>query len=212
MKKFISTIAALGVVAAMGASAMAADLPSVTTTADITGTTVSLNPDYYNVEVYEIDFELPAIITDELQETVAETVGDKEVAAIDLCGLKITNKETGMNLDYYIDDDNPVTIAFAFDDAENVIGVFQWSMEGEEIWESVDFEIVDGQIVVTLDEAFVIAFATQPVKADEPAKENGKSSAQTGYDTFIYIASAVALAVGAVFFFATSGKKARNSK
>ena len=211
MKKLISTIAALGVVVAMGATAMAAELPSPTTGTDITATLKSLDGDYYDVTVSEVDFSIPADVIDDLMDEVAESAGDKEVAAIDLCTIEITNKETGADMWYYIDEDNPATVAFAFDGANNVIAVLEYD-EFTGSWVSIDFEIVDGEVVANLQEAWLISFVTEAVKADEPAKEDGKGSAQTGYDTAIYIASAVALAAGAVFFFATSKKTAKSAK
>lgn len=211
MKKLISTIAALGVVVAMGATAMAAELPSPTTGTDITATLKSLDGDYYDVTVSEVDFSIPADVIDDLMDEVAESAGDKEVAAIDLCTIEITNKETGADMWFYIDEDNPATVAFAFDGANNVIAVLEYD-EFTGSWVSIDFEIVDGEVVANLQEAWLISFVTEAVKADEPAKEDGKSSAQTGYDTAIYIASAVALAAGAVFFFATSKKTAKSAK
>ena len=206
MKKIISTVAALAVVAAMGATALAADLPSPTTTADITATPVSLNPDYYGVEVNAIDFDIPGWVLADLTDEVSSTAGDAEVAAIDLCTVEITIKETGEDFYWYVDENNPVTLAFAFDDAENVIAVLEWDpFNGE--WIEADFEIVDGEVVATLTQGYILSFVTQAVKADEPSKDDGKGSAQTGYSAVVYIASAVALAAGAAFFFATSGKK-----
>ena len=207
MKKLISTIAALGVVVAMGATAMAADLPSPTTGTDITATLKSLDGDYYDVTVSEVDFSIPADVIDGLMDEVAESAGDKEVAAIDLCTIEITNKETGADMWYYIDEDNPATVAFAFDGANNVIAVLEYD-EFTGSWVSIDFEIVDGEVVANLQEAWLISFVTEAVKADEPAKEDGKGSAQTGYDSLVYVVSAVALAAGAVFFFVSSKKSA----
>ena len=211
MKKIISSISALAVVVAMGASAMAAGLPSPTTSADITATPVSLSPDYYDVEVLPLDdlsFS-PATTLDDLTDAVAATVGDTEVAAIDVVDVEITVKSTGEDFYWYVDEYNPVTIAFAFDGAENVIAVLEL-IGGE--WVEADFEIVDGEVVATLNNAYIVSFVTEAVKADEPAKDDGKGSAQTGYGTAVYAVATLALAAGAVFFFATGKKTAKDVK
>ena len=211
MKKIISTVAALAVVAAMGATAMAAGLPSPTTTADITATPVSLNPDYYDVEVLPIDdsYGIPSSVFEDLTDAVAVTAGDKEVAAIDVVDVEITVKSTGEDFYWYVDEYNPVTVAFAFDGAENVIAVLEL-IGGQ--WVEADFEIVDGEVVATLNNAYIVSFVTEAVKADEPAKDDGKGSAQTGYGTAVYAVATLALAAGAVFFFATGKKTAKDVK
>ena len=210
MKKLISTVAALAVVVSMGATAFAGELPSPTTTSDITATPVSLSPDYYEVEVGTID-SMPADVIDDLKDTVSGAVGDKEVAAIDVCTIVVTNKISDEDIWWDIDESNPVKIAFAFDGAQNVIAVLEYDEFADE-WIEADFEIVDGKVEATLTEGWLIAFATEAVKADDTKKDDGKGSAQTGYDMAIYVASAVALAAGAVFFFATSKKTAKDVK
>ena len=211
MKKIISTVAALAVVAAMGATAMAAGLPSPTTTSDITATPVSLSPDYYDVEVLPIGDSsyVPTSALEDLTDKVADVAGDKEVAAIDVVDVEITVKSTGEDFYWYVDEYNPVTVAFAFDGAENVIAVLEL-IGGE--WVEADFEIVDGEVVATLNNAYIVSFVTEAVKADEPAKDDGKGSAQTGYGTAVYAVATLALAAGAVFFFATGKKTAKDVK
>lgn len=205
MKKLISTVAALAVVVSMGATALAQDFPSPTSDADITATPVSINPDYYEIEVDPVDYKIPDSALEELGDLISDVAGDTEVAAVEICDLHVVNKTTEEDVCWTVDEYNPVTVAFAFDDAQNVIGVIYLSDDYE--WTEADFEIVDGQVVVTLGNTWDVVFVVKAVKADEPSKDDGKGSAQTGYDSLVYVVSAVALAAGAVFFFIT-GKKA----
>ena len=192
MKKLVSTVAALAVVAAMGATAMAAGLPSPTT-GDFAVTPVSIDSDYYDVTATALE--------DDYLDFVVSFFGE------DL--MDLANKTTGEDVtDYdYFDDSNPLTVAFAFDDASTVIAVLVWDATvGEFV--AVDFTVDGNDVIVTLNDVLApVTFVTKAVKADEPSKDDGKGSAQTGYDALVYVVSAVALAAGAVFFFATSSKK-----
>ena len=207
MKKIISTVAALAVVAAMGATALAADLPSVTTTADLTVEPVSLDSEYYEITASTVDTALPAYVEEALIGTVTEAAGDAEVAAISLTELTLTNKTSGEDVSWSVDVDNPITVAIAYDDAQNVIAILTWDFDSQD-WIEADFELDGDKIIATLENIYSpITLVTKAVKADEPSKDDGKGSAQTGYSTVVYVAAAVALAAGAAFFFATSGKK-----
>ena len=207
MKKLVSTVAALAVVAALGATALAADLPSPTTTADITAEPISLDSEYYEITCSEFTADMPGYVFDELMETAGDAAGDTEVAAIDLTVLTLTNKTTGEDVTDYVDEYNPITVAFAFDDAQNVIAVLTWDFDSQ-TWIEADFEIDGDKVIATLENIWSpVTFVTKAVKADEPSKDDGKGSAQTGYDALVYVVSAVALAAGAVFFFVTSSKK-----
>ena len=212
MKKLVSTVAALAVVAAMGATAMAAGLPSPTT-GDFAVTPVSVDSDYYDITATALDDDyldfVVSFFGEDLMDLAAEAAGDTEVAAIELTELTITNKTSGEDVtDYdYFDVDNPLTVAFAFDDASTVIAVLIWDASvGEFV--AADFTVDGNDVIVTLNDVLApVTFVTKAVKADEPSKDDGKGSAQTGYDALVYVVSAVALAAGAVFFFATSSKK-----
>ena len=216
MKKIISTVAALAVVAAMGATAMAAGLPSPSTTADITVEPVSLDSDYYEITASALDddylADLMLYFGDDLGALISDEVGDTEVAAVEFVDLTLTNKTTDEDVDWSIDMYNPITVAFAFDDAQNVIAVLTFDDDTFE-WIAVDFEIDGDEIIATLNELYApVIFVTKAVKADEPSKDDGKGSAQTGYDTVVYAVATIALAAGAVFFFATSKKTAKDVK
>lgn len=208
MKKLVSTVAALAVVAAMGATAFAAELPSPTTTADLTVEPISVDSEYYEIQVSTVDEEIPTYVIEDLMGSVAESAGDAEVAAIDLTELTLINKTSGEDVSWSVDEENPITVAIAFDDAQNVIAILTWDAY-EQTWVEADFELDGDKIIATLENIYApITIVTKAVKADEPAKEDGKGSAQTGYDSLVYVVSAVALAAGAVFFFVSSKKSA----
>lgn len=119
----------------------------------------------------------------------------------------VTTKET--------EDPNayPLEVAFMLDAASNVTGILVWN-DADAKWDSADFTIVDGAVIVTFEHLCPVAFELK--KAEAPAKEaessSGKSSAQTGYNGLIYIVSAVALAGGAIVCFSTAGKKKANKE
>ena len=208
MKKLVSTVAALAVVAAMGATAFAAtDLPSISTIGELDVEPISLDGSYYEITSSTVDTALPSYVEEALIGTVTEAAGDTEVAAISLTELTLTNKTTGEDVSWSVDVDNPITVAIAYDDAQNVIAILTWDFDSQD-WIEADFELDGDKIIATLENIYSpITLVTKAVKADEPSKDDGKGSAQTGYDALVYVVSAVALAAGAVFFFVTSSKK-----
>lgn len=99
------------------------------------------------------------------------------------------------------------TFAFAFDGAGNVKKVLAYNGSA---WEELAFTVDGNKITVTVKGAGTVAFLVDEAKAAEPAKKDeGKASAQTGYNSAAYIVCAVVLAAGAAFFFGTSKKSVK---
>ena len=180
MKKLVSTVAALAVVAAMGATAFAGELPSPTTTADLTVEPVSLDSEYYEIEVSTVDEAIPEYVIADLIDSVDVAAGDEEVSAIDLTKLTLVNKTTDEDVSWSVDYDNPITVAIAFDEDQKVIAILTWDADAQ-TWIEADFEVDGDKIIATLENIYApITIVTGAVKKDEPAKEDGKGSAQTG--------------------------------
>ena len=198
MKKLISMVAALAIIGSCGVVSLAAE---------------GVESPSAGTDVVKAEAEDPGIIvhveevtlTDAQKSSLQEAAGDNSTEAYDVwledgsTGDDITN-----DADVY-----PLEVAFMLDAASNVTGILVWN-DADAKWDSADFTIVDGAVIVTFEHLCPVAFELK--KAEAPAKEaessSGKSSAQTGYNGLIYIVSAVALAGGAIVCFSTAGKKA----
>lgn len=107
-------------------------------------------------------------------------------------------------------------VAFTLDNASNVTNVYVWNNETS-AWDSATFELKDGKVVVTFPHLSPVAFAFRGETASNSTTtsnstaaagtDSTKSSAQTGYNSLIYIVAAIALASGAVFFFSSAKKQ-----
>ena len=200
MKKLISIVVALVMVCAMGFAVMADDATSSpTASSKVSGTT-----DQAGVTVNVEDVSLT-----ESQTTALKTlVGDKTTEAVNV---------------YLTDDTGAVVqpsapVAFTLDNASNVTNVYVWNNETS-AWDSADFELKDGKVVVTFPHLSPVAFAFRGETASNSTTtttsnstaaagtDSTKSSAQTGYNSLIYIVAAIALASGAVFFFSSAKKQ-----
>ncbi len=198
MKKLISIVVALVMVCAMGFAVMADDATSSpTASSKVSGTT-----DQAGVTVHVEDVSLT-----ESQTTALKTlVGDKTTEAVNV---------------YLTDDTGAVVqpsapVAFTLDNASNVTNVYVWNNETS-AWESATFELKDGKVVVTFPHLSPVAFAFRGETASNSTTtsnstaaagtDSTKSSAQTGYNSLIYIVAAIALASGAVFFFSSAKKQ-----
>lgn len=199
MKKLISIVVALVMVCAMGFAVMADDATSSpTASSKVSGTT-----DQAGVTVHVEDVSLT-----ESQTTALKTlVGDKTTEAVNV---------------YLTDDTGAVVqpsapVAFTLDNASNVTNVYVWNNETS-AWDSATFELKDGKVVVTFPHLSPVAFAFRGETASNSTTttsnstaaagtDSTKSSAQTGYNSLIYIVAAIALASGAVFFFSSAKKQ-----
>lgn len=198
MKKLISIVVALVMVCAMGFAVMADDATSSpTASSKVSGTT-----DQAGVTVNVEDVSLT-----EAQTTALKTlVGDKTTEAVNV---------------YLTDDTGAVVqpsapVAFTLDNASNVTNVYVWNNETS-AWDSATFELKDGKVVVTFPHLSPVAFAFRGETASNSTTtsnstaaagtDSTKSSAQTGYNSLIYIVAAIALASGAVFFFGSAKKQ-----
>ena len=135
--------------------------------------------------------------------------GPVDVTVPELDGNAIVALEkatTGFDATKVIDVADTGSIAFAFDGAGNVKKVLAYNGTA---WEELAFTVDGNKITVTVKGAGTIAFLVEEAKAAEPAKEEGKASAQTGYNSAAYIVCAVVLAAGAAFFFGTSKKSVK---
>jgi hypothetical protein len=199
VKKLISIVVALVMVCAMGFAVMADDATSSpTASSKVSGTT-----DQAGVTVHVEDVSLT-----ESQTTALKTlVGDKTTEAVSV---------------YLTDDTGAVVqpsapVAFTLDNASNVTNVYVWNNETS-AWDSATFELKDGKVVVTFPHLSPVAFAFRGETASNSTTttsnstaaagtDSTKSSAQTGYNSLIYIVAAIALASGAVFFFSSAKKQ-----
>ena len=186
-------------VCAMGFAVMADDATSSpTASSKVSGTT-----DQAGVTVNVEDVSLT-----ESQTTALKTlVGDKTTEAVNV---------------YLTDDTGAVVqpsapVAFTLDNASNVTNVYVWNNETS-AWDSATFELKDGKVVVTFPHLSPVAFAFRGETASNSTTttsnstaaagtDSTKSSAQTGYNSLIYIVAAIALASGAVFFFSSAKKQ-----
>ena len=203
MKKLISTVAALAIVFTMGVSALADGLPSPTSGTKITGTT-----DAAGIEVVVEDTTLTSDQQKTIEAAVTAAAGkDADVAAIDICDVWIKDTSSGQDVSSSYTG-YPLTVAFSFDDAANVIAVLYWN-DATGSWDEAKFTIKDGKAEVTFEHLCNVAFVIKPAKSSgsSGSSSSGKSSAQTGYDGLVYIVSALVLASGAVFFFSTANKQ-----
>ena len=199
MKKLISIVVALVMVCAMGFAVMADDATSSpTASSKVSGTT-----DQAGVTVNVEDVSLTEAQTSALK----TLVGDKTTEAVNV---------------YLTDDTGAVVqpskpVAFTLDNASNVTNVYVWNNETS-AWDSADFELKDGKVVVTFPHLSPVAFAFRGETASNSTTttsnstaaagtDSTKSSAQTGYNSLIYIVAAIALASGAVFFFSSAKKQ-----
>lgn len=198
MKKLLSTVAALALVFTMGATAFADGLPSPTSGKNITGTT--------EADGIEVVVEQTTLTSDQektLEAAAKAAVKDAEIASVEVADVWIKDTVTGDDVsDTYAG--YPLTVTFAFDGANNVVGVLYWN-EANGAWDNANFKIENGKAVVTFEHLCNVAFLIKPVKGGNQG--GGSSSAQTGYDGIVYIVSAIALAAGAVFFFSTASKQ-----
>ena len=199
MKKLISIVVALVMVCAMGFAVMADDATSSpTASSKVSGTT-----DQAGVTVNVEDVSLTEAQTSALK----TLVGDKTTEAVNV---------------YLTDDTGAVVqpsapVAFTLDNASNVTNVYVWNNETS-AWDSATFELKDGKVVVTFPHLSPVAFAFRGETASNSTTttsnstaaagtDSTKSSAQTGYNSLIYIVAAIALASGAVFFFSSAKKQ-----
>lgn len=135
--------------------------------------------------------------------TVDVTVPNLDGDAI----VALEKATTGYDATKVIDVSDTGSIAFAFDGAGNVKKVLAYNGSA---WEDLAFTVDGNKITVTVKGAGTIAFLVEEAKAAEPAKKDeGKASAQTGYNSAAYIVCAVVLAAGAAFFFGTSKKSVK---
>ena len=120
----------------------------------------------------------------EVNAELKEAAGDKSVVVSDIIYIS-PKAEVKFPLELKLENKN----------ANDIIGILQY-VDGEWVW--VDFEVVDGKLVFTVDQLGVFAF----IMAGEPA-----TSAQTG-ESFpvVFAAAAAVLACAAAWFFAKSRK------
>lgn len=219
MKKVLSLIAVLVMLAALAVPAMAdtidpEDLPSPIGGTDISGEVVD-QPEYY-IDVLPVDID--TVDADEIKTVAADVLGDDDVdpddvVAIEVVEVVLKETETGAIVppEYY-DGDTPIKLAFVHNDkTKKIITVLYLDTDGT--WKEVVHTIDEnGRIIVELDELTELAFVIEEVTPTPPtpaptAKPGGKTSPQTGYNTTAWIIAGAVLLAGGVICFVLARKK-----
>lgn len=216
MKKFLSIVAVLAIVFALAVPSFAAtSAPSVSAGDEITGSVVGgdLAP---GTELVVSDTEM----TSEEEAALADAVKEAAPGAVvgDVVDVELKDADGNSVSEDYFKDHKTLTVAFAYDNAKDVVAVLYWNAKDGK-WDEAHFEIKDGKLYVDFEHLCTVAFMLKDVESnpnvpDQPNKPNstGKKdpskSQQTGYNTALWVAAAVVLILGAGYCFVSARKKA----
>lgn len=193
MKKLIAIVAAFAVVVGMGMTSLAAggaESPSasVNVTAEPEGSD-------YSVKIAE------ATLTDAQKTALKDIVTDETNAQV----VDVTILDTDGKV---IADVSEKPVIFTFE-GKDITGVYVWD-DAKGIWDG-DAATFDGNKVTFAHLTPVLFILKDTTTQGSTSGSTTQGSAQTGYNELIYIVSGVALAAGAVFFFATANKSKKQT-
>ena len=220
MKKVLSLIAVLVMLAALAVPAMAdtidpEDLPSPIGGTDISGEVVD-QPEYYiDVIPADVDPDEAEQIKDVTAEALGDDVNPDDVVAIEVVEVVLKETDTGAIVppEYY-DGETPIKLAFVHNDkTKKIITVLYLDPDGT--WKEVEHTVDEnGRVIVELDEITELAFVIEEVTPTPPTPAptskpggGGKTSPQTGYNTTAWIIAGAVLLAGGVICFVLARKK-----
>lgn len=193
MKKLIAIVAALAVVVGMGMTSLAAggaESPSANV-----NVTAKADGEDYDVKIAEVT------LTSEQTDALKDIVTDGSNAQV--VDVTILDKDGNV-----LSDVDGKTVVFTFE-GKDITGVYVWD-NATGTWDK-DAATVDGNKVTFKHLTPVLFILKDTTTSNSTSGSSTQGSAQTGYNELIYIVSGVALAAGAVFFFATANKSKKQT-
>ena len=221
MKKILSIAVAMIMLLAFAVPALAADTAEVDYVQSVTYTNITTDQNGYHVEIRAVD---PADVNeDTLKAAAAQAVPAASISGYQVVDMVVVNDAT----DEVVEWPHEITVAFTYDKASQVVAVLV--QNDDQSWSQVEFEKVGDKLTLNLPHLSPVSLVMK-VSGGEPvpggndnqggnsgtqggnskagaANTAGVKSAQTGYNTGLWMVLAAAMALCAGFCFVSARKK-----
>lgn len=215
MKKLVSILAAAALVFAMAVPAMAAESPEPNGQ-DVVSSASTV--DGYHIVISEAEPSEAALAA--LPDAAAAAVGTTDVEySTDCVDVNVTNDAGQVVNDQYFASNGALLVTFVRDNADTVLAVLYWN-EATQAWDSASFT-QDGNVIhAMLNHLCPVAFVVKTSDAAGSATDaeaeagadaasiGGATSAQTGYESVVWLVLSITALAGAGICFKTSKKSA----
>ena len=211
MKKLVSILAAAALVFAMAVPAMAAESPSPSGGDTVSGGSV----DGYHIVIREATPSDAAVAA--LPDAAVAVAGEGAEFSLDMVDVEVTNDAGQIVNDQYFASNGALLVTFVRDSAQEVLAVLYWN-EATQAWDSASFT-QDGNVIhAVLSHLCPVAFVVKTSDASgadagtdadaDAATTGGATSAQTGYESVVWLVLSITALAGAGICFKTSKKSA----